>query len=217
MTFSPRAMMRNVLSALYQFIGEEGRRQTRPSGKGGRELEDKTSKRIYDLVRGYGIKTLSPFSPLEYLSLPGIKHQIDNCMVDGKIIYLIECKSGMHKIDHLYSFNAKIIDHALGFEAIGLGLSIRGIFLSTSEIGYNSRVFAFTYGIIPIDPVVPPLEHIMSKVPEGEPLREKLLRLEQKLTVYMPDLLRSKERRDSAKITREFMHCFQEWKEMGYA
>ena len=210
-------MIQDILCALYQFVREEGKTQTKSSGREGHELEDKTCRRIHELVRGYGIKTLPTRCPLEYPSFSGIKHQIDNCMVDEKTVYLIECKSGTHKIDHLYSFNSKIIDHALGFEAIDLDLSIRGIFLSTSEIGDNSRVYAFTYGIIPIDPVVPPLEYMSSKVPAGEPLREDLLRLEQKLTVYMPSLLRSNERRNSGKITEEFMHCFQKWKKMGYA
>jgi len=210
-------MMRNIISALYEFTKEEGKRGIRSSGKGGHELEDRTANKIYDLIRGYGIRVLPPRSPLEYPSLSGIKHQIDNCMIDGKTIYLIECKSGVHKIDHLYSFNSKIVDHALGLEVGALDLSIKGIFLSTSEIGKNSRAFSFTYGIIPVDPFVPPLEYMVSRVPEGDRLREDLLRLEKRVAVSMPAILRSREVRDGKKIAEEFMDRYQDWRRKGYA
>lgn len=206
-----------VLGALYEFVREEAKssKNGTPS-KRGYDFEDRASRQIFDIVRGYGVTSRPPRTELEYPSFSGINHIFDNMFLHEKIVYPIECKAARHEVEHLYTFNAKLIDHALGFKVHGLQLHIRGIFLSTKELGESARAYAFAYGIIPIDPAVPPIDYMIESA-DDQILRQELKRLSETMKVCMPDILDSTMRRNGPKLEEAFTHLYRIWKAKGHA
>lgn len=207
-----------IIGALYGFVKEESRllKSGSPSRQG-YDFEDRASRKIHDLVQGYGVTKRPPRTELEYPSFSGIKHPFDNFFVYENVLYPIECKAAAHEIEHLYAFNAKVVDHALGLRIHGISLRMRGIFLSRTELGQNARVFAFSYGIIPIDPVVPPVEYMVETVHEEDDLRQQLIELKDRVTAYAPDVLNGTQPRNGVKLEQAFGHFYRSWQAKGYA
>lgn len=206
-----------IVGALYRFVRDEAKspKEGTPS-KLGYEFEDRASRRIHDLVEGYGVTKRPPRTQLEYPTFSGIKHPFDNIFLHEKVIYPIECKATIHQIEHLYAFNAKILDHALGLKIHAIPLRMRGIFLSTAELGQSARVFAFAYGIIPIDPVTPPIAYMIESVRDDNTLRQRLQELSEQTAAYAPDILDSRDKRNAAKLEEGFTHFYKAWKARGY-
>lgn len=209
--------LNQLVGALYKFVREETKspKEGAPS-KLGYEFEDKASRMIHELVQGHGVSKRPPRSELEYPAFSGIKHPFDNIFVHEKVIYPIECKATTHQIEHLYAFNAKILDHALGLKIHSVPLRMRGIFLSTGQLGRSARVFAFAYGIIPIDPVMPPIAYMVESIKDDDGLRQRLQELDDRTTAYAPDVLDSKEKRNAAKLEERYTHFYRAWKAKGY-
>jgi len=206
------------IGALYRFVKEESVQLSSGSpSKQGYDFEDRASRKIHDLMQGYGVTLRPPRTELEYPSFSGIKHPFDNIFIHEKVLYPIECKTTFHQIEHLYAFNGKILDHALGLRIHDIALRMRGIFLSTTELGESARVYAFSYGIIPIDPVAAPLEYMIETVHEDDSLRQQLVELNERVTAYAPDVLNSAESRNGLKLEQAFSHFFRSWRAKGYA
>lgn len=204
------------MGALYRFVREEAKSQKEGTpSKLGYDFEDRASRKIYEIVKGYGVTSRPPRTELEYPSFSGIRHTFDNIFFLEKAVYPIECKAARHQIEHLYTFNAKLLDHALGFKIHGIALRMRGIFLSTKELGESARVFAFAYGIIPIDPVVPPIEHMIESVQNDGALKQELLKLGDMTSAYAPDVL--DEKRNGHRLEEAFAYLYRAWKAKGYA
>jgi hypothetical protein len=210
--------LNHIIGALYEFAKEESRllKEGTPS-KQGYEFEDRASRKIHDLVQGYGITKRPPRTELEYPSFSGIKHPFDNHFVHENVLYPIECKSTAHQIEHLYAFNGKILDHALGFRVHKIALRMRGIFLSTTALGESARAYSFAYGIIPIDPVVAPLEYMIQTIHEDDNLKQRLMELNANVTTYAPDFLDNLEPRNGPKLEQLFSHLYRDWQAKGYA
>jgi hypothetical protein len=210
-------VLNQIVGTLYRFAKEESRleKEGTPS-KRGFDFEDKVSRRIHELVSGFGVIVRPPRSELEYPSFSGIRHPFDNMFFHEKIIYPIECKATTHQIEHLYAFNGKILDHAIGLKTNHIERQIRGIFLSTMPLGRSARAFAFAYGIIPIDPELPPVEHMIESVRDDDSLKDELRKLSTKTTAYMPNILEAHERRDGVKLEEMFSHLYRDWKSKGY-
>jgi hypothetical protein len=210
--------LNQIIGALYEFAKEESRllKEGSPS-KQGYDFENRASRKIHDVVQGYAITKRPPRTELEYPSFSGIKHPFDNHFLYEDVLYPIECKSTTHQIEHLYAFNGKILDHALGLKIHDLSLRMRGIFLSTTELGQASRAYAFSFGIIPIDSVIPPLEYMIEKVHEDNDFREQLIELRDRVTAFVPDLIFSKEDRNGVRLEQEFSHSLRDWQARGYA
>jgi hypothetical protein len=206
-------LLTDIIGSLYDFVRDESKasRKGVPS-KHGYEFENKTSRKIHDLIQGHGVTKRPPRTEFEYPSFSGIKHPFDNLFFLDKVVYPIECKAAAHQIEHLYAFLAKMVDHALGFRIQGIDLRMRGIFLSTTELGRNARAFAFAYGMIPIDPVIPPLEYMIQPLRVDDGLRDDLQRLCTATTTYLPDVLDSGERGNGVKLEETFDHCYRRWK-----
>lgn len=206
-----------ITGALYRFVREEDKslKSGSPS-KQGYDFEDRASRRIHDLVNGYGVVKRPPRTELEYPSFSGIRHPFDNSFLHEKVIYPIECKATAHQVEHLYAFNAKIIDHALGIKIHDIDLQMRGIFLSTAELGQTGRAYALAYGMIPIDPTVPPIDYMIESVRDDDLLKEQLQKLREKTTAYLPDILSKREKRDGIKLEETLNQLYHSWKSRGY-
>lgn len=210
--------LNQIIGALYGFAKEESKllKDGSPS-KQGYDFEDRASRKIHDIVQGYGVTKRPPRTELEYPSFSGIKHPFDNHFVHENVLYPIECKSTAHQIEHLYAFNGKILDHALGLRIHNISLRMRGIFLSTTALGQSARAYSFAYGMVPIDPVVAPVEYMIQTVNDDDDLKQQLVELQNSVTVYAPDFLDSPESRNGLKLEQIFSHFYRDWQAKGYA
>lgn len=204
-----------LIVALYNMLCEE--RETldkKASSKEGFSFEDHVSQRVYQCIRKYPASVFPPRSTLNYPTVSGLRHQFDGIAKDGNTIFVIECKRrGVALIDQVFSFNSKILDYALK-DSFSSFFQIKGIFLCTAEITENIRKYALAYGIIPIDPALPPLEFMLNKTREDDEIRQELIKVKKLLALPQPKALKS--RLNGHELFQMFMICYQKWKGKGY-
>ena len=153
--------------------------------RAGHVFEDATAQRVYLQARDLGLRPNPPRYTLDYPTLSGNTYQFDGSFTHQDTVYVIECKrTRMAAKEYIYYFNSKILDYVFGAMIRKKTLPIKGIFLSTVEVGDSSMVYAMAYGIIVIDPESPPLEHMLSTSREGTALHRAI----NDLLRRMPDL-----------------------------
>jgi len=172
----------SLLSALYLLVKEEEKEITSRTGIGaGHAFEDTTAQKIYFHAKELGLRPNPPRYTLDYPTFSGNVHQFDASFRFGNITYVIECKKRkMAAKEHIYYFNSKVLDYVLGAKVRGESFPMKGIFLSTVEVGETSMIYAIAYGILVIDPASPPVEHMMSTLSEGSALWKALQDLKDK-------------------------------------
>lgn len=195
-------------------------RKAGPATKAGFQFENLVTDKILEHFarRRYGEKVYPPRCKLSYPSFSGVKHQFDVTVEHNKTFYLIECKRRKASAkDQILAFTAKILDYALGFKAHGLDYQIKGIFLSTAEISEGARAYALSFGVIPIDPVLPPVDYLMKKVGKKDVLTRQLDKLRRKLSYTLPDLLDlNPDERDPQVILKFYKQIYTIWRGKGY-
>lgn len=211
-----KSSMHYVIVLLFNLIRDESKRGFKESGppvKAGFALEDVVSQKAYECIRGYpGIEVLPPRSTLNYPTVSGLTHQFDVVMRENNTFYVIECKRRyVATIDQIFSFNAKILDYAFK-DFFNKSFSIKGLFLSTAELTDNARKYALAHGIIPIDPSLPPIQFMMDKMKEEDPLYRELVRFERVLMLPQP----FRNRNDTHEFLNNYVIYREKWKSMGY-
>jgi hypothetical protein len=199
---------------LFNLIREEGKRGLKESRvRAGFTLEDVVSQKAYECIRGYpGIAVLPPRSTLNYPTVSGLTHQFDVAIRENNTFYVIECKRrGIASIDQIFSFNAKILDYAFK-DSFNKCFSIKGVFLSTAELTDNARKYALAYGIIPIDPSLPPIQFMLNRVKEKDTLYQELVEFKSVLMLPQP----SKSRSDTHEFLNNYTIYHEKWKSRGY-
>jgi len=128
----------------------------------GHKFEDETSQEIYHLASELGLETNPPRMILRMPTVSGNEHQFDASFVKSDIIFVIECKNTrVAAKDYVYYFNAKIMDYVQASRRENRNLDMRGIFLSTIPLADSAWRYAIAYGIRVVDPISPPLEHMI--------------------------------------------------------
>jgi hypothetical protein len=90
----------------------------------------------------------------------------------------------------VHYFSSKILDYALAANRSGSHLKMRGIFMSTQDTGDSGHVYGLSFGVRVIDPSHPPVEFMLSKLPDSEAaLRCSFQELQRKVdTDFVNDL-----------------------------
>lgn len=211
----PSKMIDKLIVALYDLLVEEKKTLTRkPSSKEGFSFEDRVSRKVYERIRKYPVSVFPPRSTLNYPTVSGLRHQFDGIVSEGNTFFVIECKRrGVALIDQVFSFNSKILDYALE-DSFSSDFQIKGIFLCTAKITENIRKYALAYGILPVDPMLPPIEFMLNRTKEGDEIRQELIKMKKLLSLPQPIVLES--RRNGHELFQRFMICYQKWKGKGY-
>lgn len=167
---------------MYNLVRSEATQKDKSSSRIGYKFENIAAQRIYHLAKELGLKPNPPRYTLKYPTFSGNFHQFDNSFTFKRIIYVIECKRReVSAKDHIYYFNSKILDYLFGAKVRRENLPMKGIFLSTIEVGESSMIYAIAYGITVIDPRSPPIEHMLLTSKEDSPVHKALEELRQKL------------------------------------
>ncbi len=162
-------MIDELLSRLYLLVKEEARAaaQSGTSAGGGHRFEEATAQKVYAHARDLGLRPNPPRHTLERPTLSGIQHQFDSSFAFGDSVYVIECKRrNITAKEHVFYFSSKILDYMLGASVVGEVLPMQGIFLSTTDVGVSSMIYAIAYGMIVVAPSSPPLEHMLLTLPK---------------------------------------------------
>jgi hypothetical protein len=185
------------------------------SSKAGFSFEDHVSQGAYECVRRYPVSVLPARSTLNYPTVSGLKHQFDVTVIEANTFYVIECKRrGMALIDQIFSFNSKILDYALKKD-FAAHFRVKGVFLCTAEANDNIRRFAFAYGISVLDAAMPPIEVMIDKTSERDPIRQELLEIQKILALPQPEAIRNCT--DGRELFHRFTICYEKWKGKGYS
>lgn len=175
-------------------------------------FEDATAQKIYFHAKGLGLRPTPPRHTLNYPTFSGDTHQFDASFRVGNITYVIECKKRkMAAKEHIHYFNSKVLDYVLGARARGESFPMKGIFLSTVEVGEASMIYAIAYGIMIIDPVSPPIEHMMATVSRNSPLWRALQDLKDKLPNLHVSDFNVADRRPATDLYNQYRFLRKRW------
>ena len=178
-------MINELLSALYLLVKEQAgaMRKGGTDADAGRRFEEATAQKVYVYAKDLGLRPNPPRHTLERPTLSGTQYQFDSSFMFGDTVYVVECKRRkMAAKEHICYFSSKILDYILGASLIGEPLSMWGIFLSTTDVGQNSMIYAIAYGIIVVAPSSPPLDHILLTLPKDSALFRAVAELRSKFS-----------------------------------
>lgn len=148
-----------VFSRLYELCVRKAGDRRGNRVKEGHMFEDETSQEIFLAARESGIEANSSRMILNLPTLSGNRHQFDGSFRHGDVNYVVECKNTSQAAkDYLYYFRSKIADYI----DVSPGLDMRGVFLSTVAVAESAWRFGLAYRIRIIDPVSPPIEHMLN-------------------------------------------------------
>ncbi len=89
---------------------------------------------------------------------------------------MVECKRReISAVEHVHYFGSKVLDHHIVTR--GKRLRIRGIFLSSVEVGKSSMQFGFAFGLRILDPSNPPLEELYARCSQNGPMQRAIRKL----------------------------------------
>src|SRR2546426_10243230 len=144
---------------------EESRPNTGSRIQAGHSFEDETFQAVYSRARECDLKALPPRQKLDLPTASGNQYQFDATFTHGGTFYLLECKRRqITAMEHVYYFASKVMDHRLALRTNGPRL--KGIFLSSVEVGQSSLRFGFGFGLTIIDPKNPPLCELYARTSE---------------------------------------------------
>ena len=172
-------------------------------------------KRLTNVLEDILSLSSPPRSRLNYPTVSGLRHQFDVIVMEGNTFYVVECKRrGMALIDQVFSFSSKILDYSLK-EGFATRFRIKGIFLCTAKTNENIRTYALAYGISVVDATTLPIEVMIDRTKESDPMRQELSEIKKLLTLPQPEVL--KKCKDGRELLQRFMICYEKWKGKGYA
>jgi len=148
---------------------------------------------------------------LELPTFSGLKHQFDVSLPDNDLYWVIECKrkkSARAEKAQIYAFVAKLLDHTFGLKSNNLHYKIKGVFVSSAKLTDPGRLFALSFGVIPIDPTLPPIEYLLTKA-KTKALRVELEILKEKFSHTLPNLL------SIEGYTIQVGPCLSHWKSLS--
>jgi len=87
----------------------------------------------------------------------------------------LNAKRQISAVEHVYYFGSKVLDHHIMTHE--RGLHVKGIFLSSVEVGESSMQFGLAFGMRVIDPSNPPLEELYALSENNRPMRRAIRRL----------------------------------------
>ena len=197
--------MEDLLIFIFGALKESLQKKVISPIKAGFELENLIAK----ILEKYGLPAKR--KELELPTFSGLKHQFDVSLPDNSLYWVIECKrkkSARAEKTQIYAFVAKLLDHAFGLQRYNLDYKIKGVFVSSAKLTAPARAFALSFGVIPIDPTLPPIEYMLSKT-KKKALREELEILKEKLSYTLPHLLRIEN------YTNQVGPCLSHWKSLS--
>jgi len=209
------SLVGQLLSSFYSLVKEEAktkRKMTRT--RAGHLFEDVTARKIYSHARSLGLRPNPPRYTLNYPTFSGLTYQFDGSFNLGNAVYVVECKrTKIPAKVHLHYFNSQILDYLFGARAKKDELVMNGIFLSTVRVKRNSMIYAIANGIMVIDPVSPPLEHMRSTLEEGSVLFRAIEQLLEKWPDSRTILDFGRVRRWSASdLLKEYRFLCKRWR-----
>jgi len=174
-------MIDKLFISLYDVARSGEKLSTKDAVRDGHAFEDIATHRVYELSRELGLKPNPQRHTLNLATVSGNHYQFDVSFTLEKVVYIIECKKRkLTSSEHIYYFNAKLLDHQLATKAADTS-QIRGIFLSSAQVEDGAKAYAIAYGIIVIDPESPSIEQMIATTREGSPLHDELSRLRDKI------------------------------------
>ncbi len=153
--------------------------------KAGHFFEDATSQLVYSHARECGLKAHPARQTLNMPTRSGNSYQFDASFSQGETVYFVECKRRqISAVEHVYYFGSKVLDHNI--VTYERGLHVKGIFLSSVEVGESSMQFGLAFGMRIIDPSNPPLEELYALCENKQRMRRAIRRLWQSLEAVDP-------------------------------
>jgi hypothetical protein len=118
-------------------------------------------------------------------TLSGNSYQFDSSFSHEQTVYVVECKRRqLTAAEHVPYFVSKLLDHSIAIR--GKRSRIRGIFLSSVDVGESSMQFGFAFGLKIVSPAYPPLEELFSRCHGYDPLRRAIRKLWEQLDSTNP-------------------------------
>ncbi len=144
--------------------------------KAGHSFEDATARLVYSHEKQCGLKAFPPRQIMNIPTRSGNSYQFDASFSHGDTTYVVECKRRqLSAAEHVPYFVSKVLDHS--FAIRGRGARIRGIFLSSVEVGRNALQFGFAFGLRIITPSDPPLEEVYPLCKNNEAMKRAVKQL----------------------------------------
>ncbi len=135
---------------------------------------------MYSHARECGLKAFPPRQVVKMPTLSRNSYQFDASFSYGDSIYVLECKRRqLSAAEHVPYFASKVLDHSIAIR--GKGTRIKGIFMSSVEVGPSSMQFGFAFGLRIITPSDPPLEELYPRCQNNEALRRAVKKLWEQL------------------------------------
>lgn len=142
----------------------------------GHSFEDATSQLVYSHAKECGLRAHPARQTLSIPTRSGNSYQFDASFAHGDTIYLVECKRRqISAVEHVYYFGSKVLDHHI--VSRGKGLHVKGVFLSSVEVGKSSMQFGLAFGMRILDPSNPPLEELYARSENYEPVHRAVRKL----------------------------------------
>jgi hypothetical protein len=208
-----------LIAFLYESIRKESEkvRSHASTTQQGFALEDSLSLDIAQFCHEKNAASLTCYPPRYELDAPtfsGQVHQFDLMVKDADCYVVAECKrrKGIATRDQILTFGAKLIDYGFGFHVHEYDSSIRGLFLSTTDIPDGSVVYALGTGIEPVTPSLPPIEYLLTTAKRDMSLMQKLLELKNELVVTWPSIIKT-QRPHVRGILESYKNHYALWKE----
>ena len=198
------------LSRLYPLVCEASETYSGKYSKG-RKFEDKTAEQIYAVARELGFQPNPPRLTLELPTLSGNHHQFDASFQHENNYYLVECKNTKTAAkDYIYYFYSKILDYIYATDD---GRQFKGIFVCAVEVPDSAWRYSIAYGVRVLDPVSPPLEHMIKTGDKHVKLQKAMISYLEKIesiSLKNWDLVDS----DPNRLLDEYRYFCNRWREL---
>jgi hypothetical protein len=200
-------LIEKLLGSLYDLVVEESEKPVSGSrSKAGHGFEDATADEIVKRARELGLKPNPPRYTPKLPTLSGNLYQYDASFIHSGVTFLAECKRReMTGREHVFYLGSRILDHVLGARLKGKTLSIRGIFMSTTDLPESAWLYALAYGITILEPSSPPIEWIITRLAQDSVLRDPLQKLVEDIS-GMSDPMNPNRRRSPQEVLKEYRY-----------
>jgi hypothetical protein len=196
-----------LLGSLYDLVVEESNKRVEGSKSiAGHGFEDTTADKIVRQAKDLGLKPNPPRFTPRLPTLSGNLYQYDVSFVHNGVIFLAECKRReLTGREHVFYLGSRILDHVLGARLKGKSISVRGIFISTTDLPESAWLYALAYGITILEPSSPPIEWILTRLPPDSLLKNPLHKLVGDIH-ELTDALNPSRRRSPKDILKEYQY-----------
>ncbi|MCX6659249.1 MAG: hypothetical protein NTX81_02545, partial [Candidatus Bathyarchaeota archaeon] len=178
-------MLDTLMCSLYELTVKSSASGYENKISGGHEFEEQTARLVYLHENLEGLKANPPRLTLQLPTISGLTYQFDVSFYFHNALFVIECKkreSLLTGSELVHYFLSKIMDYVLASKRAGGNLKMHGIFLSTQDTGDSGCICGLSFGVRVIDPTHPPIEYMLSKLPQEEvALRKSLEHLGKKI------------------------------------